>query len=123
MAAVELTEEEVRTRRTPGWPLVVAAGAGALVATVATLAFTATADSGIEIGDTFTAEVENYFGPEGPEPNVICFDREVNCGVPILASEDMTVEAGQTVTVTEVLLDSVGSETRVAFFVHAPDQE
>jgi len=122
MAPVELTEE-VRTRRAPAWPYVAAAGAGALVATIATLALTGTGGSGVEVGETFTTQVESYFGPEGPEPNVICFDRAVNCGVPILASQDMTVEAGQEVTVTEIRLDSVEGEQRVAFLVHAPDRE
>lgn len=114
MAPLELT-----SLRLTIWGLLAAAAAGAAVATGLTVALTNT-DDGIETGDTFTAPVRSYYGPEGPQPHVLCFSEDRGCGTPLLGDQDMVIESGQDVTVTEVFVDAVpgGEEQRLAFYVH-----
>ena len=106
-------------RHTNLWSHLTAFVIGAMLAAGATLALTSDDDSGMEVRDTFTAEVESYFGPEGPQPNVVCFKLEDSpCGLPILGNEDMAVKAGQEVTATEVAIDSAEGEQRIAYHLH-----
>lgn len=110
----------IRPKARWAWQLAAAGALGALAAVVLTLALTGT--DGIRTSDTFTAPVKSYFPPGGTQPNVICFDRETSCGLPILFSEDMVVKPGQMVTATEVRFDSVEGEQRVAFYVEPARQ-
>jgi hypothetical protein len=100
-------------------PLLVVGVVSAAVATVVTLAVVDSRGSGVEIGETETLKVETYFGPEGPQPNVICFDLEdLGCGLPVLADSEMKIEVGQTVTATRLLLEIDNARKRVVYFVH-----
>lgn len=108
-----------RVRREKSWRLLGAGIIGGALATILTLAVTSAGDSSVNVGTTFTLKVKSYYGPEGPQPNVICFERELNCGFPVLADPGMVVEAGEEVTVTEIFLDGDNGEQRLVFVIHA----
>lgn len=109
-------------KHTAVWSHLVAAVLGALIAVAITLTLTSNDESRIEIGDTFTATVESYFGPDSDHKNSICFKLEDSpCGQPILGDDDMVVKAGQEVTATWVWIDSDDSSQRAVVFVHPAD--
>lgn len=89
----------------------------ALVAVVPRLS--AASDPGLEIGDSFEAPVESYFDGSGPEPNVICFEREDdNCGRPLFAGDVAPdIQPGDRVRATEIWLRDDEGIKWLAFFV------
>lgn len=74
---------------------------------------------GLEIGDSFEAPVESYFDDSGPEPNVICFEREDgNCGRPLFAGDVAPdIKPGDRVRATEIWLRDDEGINWLAFFV------
>ena len=76
----------LRSVRPKAFAAVAAFALGAILAPLA-IAFFPDGHTGLDVGETFEAEVTSYFDATGPEPNVICFDRgEGDCGQPIFAA-------------------------------------
>jgi|GEM_PF-5633665 len=98
--------------------LVVAFLLGAAV-TVVVPRLVGTGDPGLEIGESFAAPVVSYFDDSGPEPNVICFDREGDrCGRPLFAGDVAPdVQPGDQVRATEIWLRDDQGIKWLAFFV------